>query len=138
MKLRPWIFPENDSARRRQTERSFGIADPAAHRGVAVEMKAALMRDAGIGEKRDVGEREGVADQEWRHGELVLHPRQRRIAALDLVGVEIGGGLSEIEHLETAYGDIGLVAILFPEQPLVHLCRRKGVHRNEIAVAREI
>ena len=46
--------------------------------------------------------------------------------------------MSEIEHLEAADRDIGLVAVLFPEQPLVHLRRRKRVRRNEIAAAGEI
>jgi hypothetical protein len=30
------------------------------------------------------------------------------------------------------------VAVLFPEQPLVHLRREKGIGRNEVAVARQI
>src|SRR5215216_70473 len=99
------------SARRRQAEEFFGRADPATHRGVAVEMKAAFMRDTRIGQQRYVGERDGVAGQEWRDGELVLHPRQRRIAALDLVGVKVGSRLAQIEHLEAADGDIRLVAV---------------------------
>ena len=108
----------------------LGLADPAPHRGIAVEVKAALMRQPGIGQQRDVGERDAVADQKPRRGELMLHPRQRGIAALDLVGIEIGGRLAEIDHLEAAHRDIGLVAVLFPEQPLVHLRRRKGIGRE--------
>jgi len=38
-------------------------------------MKAAFMRDARIGQQRYVGERDSVAGQKWRDGELVLHPR---------------------------------------------------------------
>src|SRR5947208_5832549 len=101
-------------------------------------MKAAFMRDARIGQERYVGERDGVAGQKWRDGELVLHPRQRRIAALDLVGIEVGNRLLQIEHLEAAYGDIGFVAVLFPEQPLVHLPFRVRVLRDEVRTAAEI
>src|SRR6476620_12249478 len=101
-------------------------------------MKAAFMREARIGQQRYVGERDGIAGQEWRDGELMLHPRQRRIAALDLLGVEIGSGLLQIEHLEAAYGDVRLMAILFPEQPLVHLPLRERILRDEVRTAREI
>src|SRR5262249_14202597 len=45
---------------------------------------------------------------------------------------------AEIDHLEAAHRDIRLVAVLFPEQPLIHLRRSKGVRRDEIAAAREI
>ena len=68
----------------------------------------------------------------------LLHPRQRGIAALDLVGIEIGGGFAEIEHLEAAHRDIGLVAVLLPEQPFIHLRRGEGVGGNEVAAAGEI
>jgi len=50
---------------------------------------------------------------EPRQGELMLHPRQRRVATLDLVRIEIGRRLAEIRHLEAAHRDIGLVAVLF-------------------------
>jgi len=96
-------------------------------------MKATLMREARIGEQRNVGERNGVADQKPRRGKMMLHPCQRGIPALDLFGVEIGGRLAEIDHHEAADRDIGLVAVLLPEQPFIHLGLRKGVHRNEIA-----
>ena len=82
--------------------------------------------------------RQRIADQKSRHREFMLHPRQRRIAALDLVGIEIGRRPAEINHLEAAHRDIGLVAVLFPEQPFVHLCGREGIGGNEIAVAGEI
>ena len=68
----------------------------------------------------------------------MLHPRQRRVAALDLVGVEIGRGFAEIDHLETAHRDIRLVAVLLPEQPFIHLGRRKGIAGDEIAAAGEV
>ena len=116
----------------------LGLADPAPQRGIAVEVKAAFMRQAGIGQQRDVGEREAIADQKSRRGELMLHPRQRRIAALDLVGIEIGCRLAQIFHLEAAHRDIGLVAVLLPEQPFVHLRGGKCVGGNEIAAAGEI
>src|ERR1700736_4509167 len=73
------------STRRRQAERFLGLADPAPHGGIAVEMKAALMREAGIGQQRYVGERNRVGDQKARRGQLMLHPRQRRVAALNPV-----------------------------------------------------
>src|SRR5437773_10555079 len=83
-------------------------------------MKAAFMRDARIGQERYVGERDGVAGQKWCDGELVLHARQRRIAALDRVGVGPANRLLQIEQLEAAYGDDGFAAVLFPAQPPVH------------------
>src|SRR6185503_11317010 len=101
-------------------------------------MKAAFMRDARVGQQRYVGERDGVAGQKWRDGELVLHPSQRRIAALDLVGVEVGSRLAQIEHLEAADGDVRLMAVLFPEQPLVHLPFRERILWNEMRTAGEI
>ena len=96
------------------------------------------MRQPSIGQKRNVGERNGVADQKSRRGKLMLHPRQRRVAALDLVGVEIGRGFAEIDHLETAHRDIRLVAVLLPEQPFIHLRRRKSIAGDQIAAAGEI
>ena len=119
-------------------EEFFGLADPAPHGGIAVEVEAALMREPRIGQQRDVGERHGGADQKPCRRELLFHARQRRIAALDLVGIEIGCRLAEIDHLEAADRDIGLMAVLFPEQPFVHLRRGKVIGRNEIAAAGEI
>src|SRR5258706_2825551 len=81
--------PTISLARRRQAKRLLGLTDPAPDGGVAVEVKAALMRQSRIGQQRDVGEREGIADQKSRRGQLVLHPCQRGIATLDLVGIEI-------------------------------------------------
>ena len=81
--------------RRRQAERAFGLADPAPHRGIAVEVKPPSCASQRIGQQRDVGERKTVAGQKPRRGELMLHPRQRRIAAPDLVGIEIGPGLTQ-------------------------------------------
>src|SRR6185436_20782090 len=101
-------------------------------------MKATFMRDARVGQQRYVGERDGVAGQKWRDGELVLHPRQRRIAALDLVRVEVGSRLAQIEHLEAADRDVRLMAVLLPEQPLVHLPFGERILRDEVRAAREI
>src|ERR1700722_14705652 len=84
------IEAERALAHRRQAKALFGLADPAPHRGIAVEVKAPLMREAGIGQQRDVGERNRVADQESRGGELMFHPRQRGVATLDLVRIEVG------------------------------------------------
>ena len=118
---RPLLLPY-----RRQDPARARFADPAPHGGIAVEVKAALMRHTRIGKQRNVGERNRIADQEPRLGQMMLHPRQRCIAALDLFGIEIGGGLAEIEHDEAADRDIRLVAVLLPEQPFVHLGRRKA------------
>src|ERR1043166_8296819 len=87
------------SACRRKVERAFALADPAPDRGVTVEVKAALMRKPRIGEQRHIGERDAVADQIPGRGQLVLHPGQRGIAALDLVGIEVGSRFAEIHHL---------------------------------------
>src|SRR5438552_15876999 len=108
------------SFRRRQAERVLGFADPAPHGRIAGEIEAAFVRDARIGEQRYVGERDRLARQEARCGEMLLHPRQRGMAALHLLGIEPGSRLLEIDHLEAADGDIGLVAVLLPEQPLIH------------------
>ena len=78
-----------DSAYRRQPERPFGLADPAPDGGIAIEMEAALVRDPRIGQQRNVGQRDRVANQERRQRELMFHPRQREIAALDLVRIEV-------------------------------------------------
>src|SRR3954462_15101515 len=69
---------------------------------------------------------------------MLLHAVKRRIAALDLFRIELGGVLAEIDELEAAHRDVGLVAVLFPEQPFVHLGGSKGGARNERTVAREI
>src|SRR4051812_25162462 len=84
----PLMNISDRSARRSKVQRTLAFADPAPDRGVTVEVKTALMRDPRIGEQRDVGQRDAVADQIARRCELVLHPRQRGIAALDLVGIE--------------------------------------------------
>src|SRR5262245_56245815 len=102
------------SARRRKTEIFFGLTDPAPDRTVAAEVEAALMSDAGIGQQRNVGERDGVAGKAAACGEMLLHAVERRIAALDLFGIELRDVLAEIDHVEAAHRHVGLVAILFP------------------------
>src|SRR4051812_12506291 len=84
----PLIACSANSTHRSQAQRTLRLADPAPHGVIAVEMKPAFMRHAGVGQQRYVSQREGIAEQKPRRGELMLHPRQRRIAALDLVGVE--------------------------------------------------
>ena len=69
---------------------------------------------------------------------MLLHSRKGGIAALDLLGIELAGRLAEIDHLEAAHGDIGLVAVLLPEQPLVHFRSRKAVLRDQVAAGGEI
>jgi hypothetical protein len=119
-------------------KRPFGLADPAPHGGIAVEMKTAFMRQPCIGQQRDVGEADAVADQKSARGKLLFHPRQRGVATLDLVGIEVRGRLAEIAHLVAADRDIGLVAVLFPEQPFIHLRRRKGVRRDQVAATGQV
>ena len=76
-----------------QAERPLGVPDPASHRGIAVEVKAALMGQARIGQERDIGERDTRRRSETATSRAVLHPRQRGVSALDLVGIEFGDGL---------------------------------------------
>ena len=73
------------------------------------------MRQPRISQQRDVGEREPLADEKPRRRQMMLHPRQCGIAPLDLFRIEIGQRLAEIDGLESAPGDEGLVAVLFPE-----------------------
>src|SRR3978361_1870376 len=47
----------------------------------------------------------GCRRPRMRRRELMFHPRQRRVSPLDLVGIEIGGRLAEIDHLETTDRD---------------------------------
>ncbi len=99
---------------------------------------AAFMRDARIGQQRDIGERENIADQEARVRKTTLHVVKRDIAALHQIQIQFARGLAEIDHLKAAHGHIGLMAVLLPEQPGVHLRGGKGVDGNEIAAAGEI
>src|SRR5437868_14529646 len=101
--------------RRRQTEGFLGLADPATHGGITIEMKSAFMSEAGIGQQRHVRERSRLPNQKTGQSQLMLKSRQRRVAALDLFGIEIGGWLAEIFHLEPAHRDIWLGAILLPD-----------------------
>src|SRR2546421_2537805 len=87
-------------ARRLQAEGFLGLADPAAHGGITIEMESALMGEARIGQQRHVRERSCLANQKSRRGQLMLKSRYRRVAALDLFGIEIGGRLAQIFHLE--------------------------------------
>src|SRR3954470_19297882 len=120
----------------RQIRRSLsysclGFADPAVDGGITTEIEAAFMRDARIGKQRDVGKRNVITGEEAVCRQMLLHAVERRIAALDLFRIELGGVLAEIDELEAAHRDIGLVAVLFPEQPFVHLGGSEGVARNE-------
>ena len=121
-----------------QAKRPLGLADPASHGAIAAEVEAALMRQPCVGQQRDIGERDGIADQKSGCGKLVLHPGQRGVTTLDFVGVEIGCGFSEINHLKAAHRDIGLVTILLPEQPLIHFRGCKCVGGNKIAAAGKV
>src|SRR5580698_4385148 len=96
------------------------------------------MRNARIGQQGYIRERQPIADKKTARGKFVIHSCQRRIAALDLVGIEIRRRPAEIDDLETAVGNVRLVAELFPEQPFIHLGRSKSSGWNEITVSGEI
>src|SRR5258708_9730591 len=89
------------------------------------------MRDTCVGEQRDVREGYTVANKERRCRQVMLHPRQRGIATLDLVRIEIGYRLAEIDHLEAAPGYERLAALLLPEPPFSHLYFDINVRRGE-------
>src|SRR5262245_11997692 len=92
-----------DSARRRQIEKDFGLANPAADGRMMAEIEAALMREARIGEQRDVGERNRVTREVAACRQMLLHAVERRIAALDLLRIELGGVLAEIDELKATH-----------------------------------
>src|SRR5262249_6285856 len=52
-------------------------------------------------------------------------------------GIEVGSALAKIDHLEAAYRDIGFVAVLLPEQPLVHLRLSEAIRGDQRTAARE-
>src|SRR5204862_7586677 len=83
-----------------KAEKGLGFGDPAADGSKAAEIEAAFMRNAGIGEERDVGERNHMAGEETAAGKMLLHAVERCIAALDLFRSELGGILAEIHELE--------------------------------------
>lgn len=58
--------------------------------------RTALVRDARRDQRRYEGQRDGISekaalDEVALAGELLFHPRRRRIAAFDFLGVEIDG-----------------------------------------------
>src|SRR3954447_8653662 len=132
------LLPQRALTHLGKPEKGLGFADPAADGGITTEIEAAFMRDARIGKQRDVGKRNVITGEEAVCRQVLLHAIERRVAALDLFRIELGGVLAEIDDLEAAHRDIGLVAVLFPEQPFVHLGGSEGIARNERTVAREI
>src|SRR5579859_6086422 len=116
-----------------QAEAGLDLADPAPDRNIAIHVKSAFMRNARVGRERDIGEREGAADKEAALAEMAFKMIERRIAALHLLRIELGCLLAEIGHLKAADRNVGLVAVLLPEQPFIHLGGRKVFLGDEIA-----
>lgn len=97
-----------------------------ARRAGGREIEAALVGEAGRGHERHVGEARARADKEGLTCERPLHRGERRVAALEQLGVQLRLGPADIEALEAAQGAIGFVAVLLPEQPLPHPGPGKG------------
>src|SRR3954469_25766656 len=110
--------------RRCKTELGLGISDPAPDRTIRSEIEAAFMREARIGEQRDIGKRERTAGEKASAGEMPLHLVERGIATLDQVRVERRDGLAEIDQVESAHRDKGFMTVLLPEHPGIHLSGR--------------
>src|SRR3954463_11524963 len=91
--------------RRCKTELGLGISDPAPDRTIGSEIEAAFMREARIGEQRDVGKRERTAHEKTSAGEMPLHLIERGIATLDQVRIERRDRLAEGEPGEAAHRD---------------------------------
>jgi hypothetical protein len=85
------------------------------------QVETALVGDPGVSHQRDVRQGKPVADQIGRLFQLCFQTRQGAGAALDQLGVQLLDRLAQIDDLEAGHRDIRLVAVLLPEQPLVHL-----------------
>src|ERR1700751_3782965 len=116
----------------------FAVRDPPPDGVIAGQIETALMRNTRVSKQCHVREREVVAQEITRAGELSLQLIERGIAALHQVRIELVVRLAEIDHLEAADGHIGLVAVLLPEHPGIHLRGCECIPGNEIAVAGEI
>ena len=106
------------------------LADPAPHRLKSGKIEAPLMREARVGEKRDIREGEIVSEQETCAGKTAFQMVERGRAAFPQIRVDVMCLLAQIDHLETGDGHVGLVAVLLPEQPRVHLRGSEGILRE--------
>src|SRR6516162_4070446 len=126
------------SAHGRNAETPFTLSDPAPHRLKAGKIEAPLMSEARVGEKRDIREGEIVSKQETRAGKTTFQMVERGRAAFPQNRVDVMCRLAQIDHLEASDGHVGLVAVLLPEQPGVHLCGSEGVLGEQLAAAGKI
>ena len=107
-------------------------------RRTRLQVEPSFARQPGIWQKRDVGDAQRLADEIGFTGDQLLHRVKRLFAAFDHPRLTLARRLAEIEHLEARHRDIGLVAVLLPEQQLVDLGARERVGGNEPRVARQI
>ena len=89
-----------------------------------------------VGQKRDIGDCNMIADQPIMTIKHRVHEVERALAAFDPPGLTRFLRLAQIEHVKAADRDIGLVAALLPEQPLIHLGLLEAVLWQQAAAGR--
>src|SRR5436190_11686421 len=126
------------SLQRWKTQSLLAACDPAPDMGPVREIKTALLGKAGIRKKRKVGDAETITDEPIATVDHPLHEVERGFSADHPDSLARFLRLPEIDHLETADRDIGLVAVLLPEHELVRLGFLILICRHERAAAREM
>ena len=66
----------------------------------------------------------------WRPRQGGLHPRQRRVALLHQPRRDLVGAHARQQPLEPGHGNIGFMAVLFPEQPFDHPGAGEAIGRD--------
>lgn len=100
----------------------FDALQPGADRRIRGEVEAAARRVMGVGVERDVGDAHVSTGEESRALELLLHNPQRLLAARqcgrELLGRRLPGAVG-VDEQRAAHCDVGFVAVLLEEQPLI-------------------
>src|SRR5690606_6969768 len=104
---------------------------------VIFKVEAAEMSTAGVGDERNVSERERIANEIWRLFQLQLHARERGVALDQQRCGHFIVAFAEIMLERDAHRYLRLMAVLLPEQPLIHLGAIVRVGRDEIRALAE-
>ena len=65
---------------------------------------------------------------------MLVHQRQHPETARPQIGIDLAVRLLQKEFLEAQHRDRGLVAVLFPEQPLIHQRPFESIGRDQVGV----
>jgi hypothetical protein len=102
------------------------------------QVKPGLMGEACISHQRDIRQSQFFAHEIFAIFEMTIDQRQNLVAFGGQRRVDLAIGFFQIEFVEAQHRDGGLMAILFPEQPLDHQGALETVGGDQLAAFRQM